>query len=87
MPSMAPRAPIAEQAGQADAEDGAIEPGLFLWGIGHGGVVYSRQFTVNSKSKSKRRKSRRTARLFLCGAVEDDADFLESDEAAIDHFV
>src|SRR5260370_14375564 len=29
----------------------------------------------------------RTPTLFLGGAVEDDADFFERDEAAVDHFV
>src|SRR5467141_2787602 len=34
-------APVAEEAGQSDAEDGAVEPGLFFRGVGHGKAVYS----------------------------------------------
>src|SRR6267143_686987 len=34
-------APVAEEAGEADAEDGAVEPGLFFRGIRHGKAVYS----------------------------------------------
>ena len=41
-------APIAEQAGEADAEDGAVEPALFFGGFGHEGAVYRRQWPVKS---------------------------------------
>src|SRR5260370_42257572 len=34
-------APVAEQAGQADADNSAIQPGLFFCGIGHETAVYS----------------------------------------------
>src|SRR5258708_34691895 len=34
-------APVAEQASEADAEDGAVEPGLFFGGVRHEKAVYS----------------------------------------------
>src|SRR5882762_4581902 len=39
---------VAPVAGEADAEDGAVEPGLFFRGVGHGKAVYSRKFKVKS---------------------------------------
>src|SRR5712691_7612242 len=46
-------APVAEEAGETDTEDGAVEPGLFGRSSGNGGVVYSRQFTVHSDEKKQ----------------------------------
>src|SRR6266576_2403780 len=34
-------APVAKQAGEANAQNGAVEPGLFLCGLGHKGAVYT----------------------------------------------
>src|SRR5258708_15994600 len=39
---------VAEEAGEADGEEGAIETGLFFWGVGHEKAVYSRKFPVQS---------------------------------------
>ena len=61
-------AQVAEQAGEADAEDGAVEPGLFGRGILH---VWDAK----------------VVRLFLGGTVEDDANFFQSDESPVNHFV
>src|SRR5438876_2532826 len=61
-------APVAEQACEADAENGAVEPGLFGRGILH---VWDAK----------------VVRLFLGGTVEDDANFFQSDESPVNHFV
>src|SRR5712692_1554730 len=52
-------APVAEEAGEADAEDGAVEPGLLHCGFGHGEAVYSRKFLVESSELAGRRFCRR----------------------------
>jgi hypothetical protein len=44
-------APIAKETGEADAENGAVEPGLFFCRFGHSEAVYSRQLTVNSPDR------------------------------------
>src|SRR5712692_1807615 len=56
-------APVAEEAGEADAKDGAVEPGGFRRSFGHGAVVYIRQFTVQSLEKSRKLKSPRDSSL------------------------
>src|SRR6266446_1209833 len=49
------------------------------------------EFDQDAKLKycrpERRRQARRTPKLFLCGAVEDDANFFEGDEAAVNHLV
>src|SRR5438046_2493452 len=67
-------APVAEQAGEAHAENGAVEPGWFFCGLRHEEAVYSCQYSVKSSGKQFRQ------RLLLGGAVEDNADFLEGNE-------
>ena len=32
--------PFAEEAGETDAKDGAVEPGLFLWSVGHEEILW-----------------------------------------------
>jgi hypothetical protein len=44
-------APVAEKAGEADAEDGAIQPGLFFWRVSHGIAVYRRERSIQIKNE------------------------------------
>src|SRR6266581_5521335 len=48
-------APVTEQAGEANAKHGAVEPGLLFCGVGHKEAVYSCQSTVDSFAKRKTR--------------------------------
>lgn len=70
-------APVAEETGEAHAEDGAVEPRIAFGAIGHEEELYSRQPTANSlKSTIVPESNEKLRRQLLEGADEDLSQFL-----------